>query len=186
MAATTVTPPEFSALVNESDYIVHAKVSSVLSEKRTASGGAAKIVTIVGLEVIEIVAGAPPKEIKLEMLGGKVGDEELVVAGMPQFTVGDEDILFVRGNGHSISPLYGMMHGRYPIGRDAASGRRFVARENGVPLSDPAEISLPMPKGGAAELLRRQRSVAEALAPEDFIRRIKAAITPEARLNRAK
>jgi hypothetical protein len=172
--------------VNKSDYVVHAKVRSVQSEKRTVAGRGAKIVTMVELDVIEVVAGTPPAEIKLEMLGGKVGAEELTVAGMPRFKIGDEDILFVSGNGRSISALYGMMHGRFPVARDAATGRKYIARENGVPLNDTAEIALPMPQRGAAELVRRQRSLGEALTPQDFIQRIRAAITPEARLNRAK
>ena len=32
-------------------------------------------------------------------MGGRVGDEEMTIQGMPKFDIGHEDILFVRGNG---------------------------------------------------------------------------------------
>ncbi len=170
---TTVVPPEFTELVNGSDYIVHAVVKQVSSEKR-ARGNGVKIVTLVELEVIEVVAGTPPEKVTLELLGGKVGDEELRVVGMPQFAVGDEDILFVSKNGRAVAPLYAMGHGRYGVERDGASGRTWVKRADGVPLQDTAQVSLPLAKGGTGELVRRAAGLSSALEPAEFIRRIRA------------
>lgn len=171
--ATTVVPPEFSQLVNGSDYIVHAVVKSVTAEKR-ARGNGVKIVTLVELDVIEVVAGTPPEKVTLELLGGKVGDEELRVVGMPQFAVGDEDILFVSKNGRAVAPLYAMGHGRYAVEREAGSGRKFVKREDGTPLQDPAQVSQPLAKGGAGEVVRRAMASSSALETTEFIRRIRA------------
>lgn len=171
--ATTVVPPEFSALVNGSDYIVHAVVKGVTVEKRQRAKGA-KIVTLVELEVIEVVAGTPPEKVTLELLGGKIGKEELRVVGMPQFEVGDEDILFVRDNGRAVAPLYAMGHGRYAIEREAESGRKFVAREDGIPLQDTAQVALPFANGATRELVRRASAMSVALEPGEFIRRIRA------------
>ncbi len=170
--ATTVIPPEFAQLVNGSDCIVRAVVKKVSSLKKTRGHGV-KIFTEVELEVVEVIAGSPPAKLTLEMLGGRVGQEELTVQGAPKFQVGDEDILFVNGNGRNVSPLYGMMHGRYPILKEAATGRTYVARSNKVPLHDPAEVSLPMTEGATAELQRRALITTGALTPEDFIRQIK-------------
>src|ERR1019366_6473746 len=97
---TSVVPPDFSQLVNESDYIVRAVVKSVTSEWRENQGGR-HIFTFVELDVREVIAGTPPQPLILEMLGGKVGNEELAVAGAPKFKVGDEDILFIQGNGQN-------------------------------------------------------------------------------------
>jgi hypothetical protein len=133
--ATTVVPPTFDQLVNESDYIIRAVVKSVTSEYRTNTSGKT-IITKVALDVREVVAGTPPPEVVLEILGGKIGDEQLVLAGAPQFKVGDEDILFVKGNGRTVVPLMAMMHGRYPILHEAVSGRRYMARDNKVPLGE--------------------------------------------------
>jgi hypothetical protein len=175
-AATTVVPPEFDALVNESDYVVHARVSAVSAEKRVSERGA-KIVTKVELEVIEVVAGTPPAKIVLELLGGRVGEEKMAVGGMPRFQVGDEDVLFVSGNGRSICPLYGMMHGRYSVEQDPATGRKFVRRSDGVPLSSTRQITAPMAEGTSAKSTGRAAAEA-ALGPAEFIREIRAAVKP--------
>jgi hypothetical protein len=58
--ATTVRPPTFAELVNESDYIVRAKVKSVTSEWREKQG-LRHIFTFVELEVLEVIDGTPPQ-----------------------------------------------------------------------------------------------------------------------------
>jgi hypothetical protein len=173
MGATTVNPPEFSELVNQSDYIVQAVVKSVVSEYENPSSR--KIVTKVELEVKEVVAGTPPQPLILRVVGGKVGDREMIVEGAPQFKVGDEHILFVQGNGRQIFPLVAMMYGVYPIKREA-SGRQFVTRSNRVPLQDSSEVVLPMTGGGVAELQRRMRGAGEALTPAQFVQQIRDAV----------
>ena len=185
--ATTVVPPAFDALVNESDYIVRAVVKNVSAEKRASARGV-KIVTRVELDLLEVVAGSPPANVTLELLGGTVGEETLNVRGMPQFQVGDEDILFVRGNGRTICPLYGMMHGRYAIERDAASGRRYVVRSDGMPLHDTAQISTPLAEHDhdGPETMRQRSAASAALGPTDFIRHIKSALRPAGDRNREK
>jgi hypothetical protein len=175
--ATTVIPPAFNSLVSQADYIVRAVVKSVTSELRT-DGQRRHIVTKVGLEVREVIAGTAPEPLVLEMLGGKVGDDEMVVDGAPKFRVGDEDILFVHGNGRQFNPLVALMHGRYPILHDTATGRDYVARSNGVPLHSESEVNQPMapaPQGTALA------SPAPALSPAEFISRIKNAISQNSR-----
>ena len=174
--ATTVIPPSFEQLVNESDYIIRAVVKSVTSEYRTGAGGKT-IITKVALDVREVIAGTPPAEVVLEILGGKIGDEQMVLEGAPRFKVGDEDILFVQGNGRTIVPLVAMMHGRYPVVREPGTGRRYMARENKVPLSDPAEVAQPMAGRGPA-IQRAEQIPAQAMTPEEFVQQIKAAVNP--------
>jgi hypothetical protein len=176
--ATSVVPPEFPTLVNDSDYIIRAVTRSVVAEKRV-TGQRTKIVTKVELDVLEVVAGTAPARVTLEFLGGRVGDEYLKVEGMPQFKVGDEDVLFVSGNGRSICPLYAMMHGRYPVHTDSVTGQKTIARADGVPLQSVAEIAAPLAHGGAATLAH------SGLSPAAFIQQIKASVRPDARFNRA-
>jgi hypothetical protein len=104
----------------------------------------------------------------------------MTVGGMPRFEVGDEDVLFVSGNGRSICPLYGMMHGRYSVERDPATGRKFVTRSNGVPLRSTTQVSAPMERG-VLEKSRGRIAVDTALGPADFIRQIRAAVKPDTR-----
>ena len=172
LRATTVVPPDFDQLVNESDRVVRAVVESVHAEYRDGPQGRL-IYTKVRFSLRDPVVGITGSTFELEMLGGSIGDDSLIVTGAPVFHVGDEDFLFVRDNGRSITPLFAMMHGRYPVRRDAA-GREFVARSNDVPLQDVAEVALPMTTGGGAALQRRAVSTAAALTPVEFTAQIRA------------
>jgi len=172
--ATTVVPPTFAELVNGADYVVRARVKSIAYEKKERPSGPPLIYTLVTLEVLETIAGTPPAEPVLRCLGGRDGEQELRVEGVPRFAVGNEDILFVRGNGRNFFPLYAVMHGRYPVKRDAA-GREYVARSNDVPLSDVAEVAAPMSEGNAAVLQKKFKSKADAFTPESFAAKIREA-----------
>lgn len=180
--ATTVIPPEFPALVSDSDYIVHATVKSVHCEKRPSARGV-KIVTLVELEVVDTVVGTSPAALTLQLLGGRVGDEQVRVEGMPQFHVGDEDVLFVQGNGRTICPLPGMMHGRYPVQRDAATGRRYMLRADGAPLLTTTEISTPLLSHDAAG---RSAAGIRGLELTSFIAQIRTAAQANAHPNRTR
>ncbi len=171
--ATSVVPPEFERLVTGSDYVVRAVVEDVRSVYRDGPQGRV-IVSFVKLRVTENVVGEPPAVFELEMLGGRIGDDEMHIVGAPRFRVGDEDILFISGNGRTFYPLYALMHGRYPVRRDAKSGREYVARSNAVPLQSVREVSLPMSTGPVAALQQRAVDPAAALSPADFIAQIKA------------
>lgn len=177
LRATTVIPPDFDQLVNESDYIIRAVVTSVTSDYRTNVRGKV-IMTKVALDVREVIAGTPPTPAVLEIMGGRIGDEEMRVQGAPRFTVGEEDVLFVRDNGRTIVPLVAMMHGRYPVMKEAATGRRYMARDNKTPLSDTAEVALPAAEGALPAAVRAAKGAAQAMTPDEFSKRIKAAVNP--------
>lgn len=179
LSATTVVPPEFPELVHDADFVVRAKVKRVSAELRQA-GNNRIVVSRVVLEVTEVIAGRPPVQLELEVLGGSVGGVEMTVQGAPQFAVGDDDILFVQGNGRQIVPLVRMMHGRYPVRREAGTGREYVARDNGVPLQTPSEVVLPMTSGPAATLLQQRTPASGALSPAEFIRQIREVREPGA------
>lgn len=173
--ATTVVPPEFDELVRQSDYVVRAKVTAVNSDWKERNGHRV-IMTFVTLEILEEIAGDAPDKPVLEMLGGQIGTHKMILEGAPRFEVGDEDILFVRGNGRQVSPLTAMMHGRYRIVHDVAAQRSYVARENGEPLTDVAEVKHPLHReqpehqGSAAAALPTK----QPLSPTAFIDRIRA------------
>jgi hypothetical protein len=165
--------PDFNTLVSQADYVVRAVVKSVTPEWREHKGEKF-IVSKIELEVQEVIKGTPPTPLVLDIVGGKIGDEELKVEGAPTFLVGDEDILFVQGNGHQIYPLVAMMHGRYPIFRDAKTGEKLVLRSNGMPLYSEQDVSLPMNKLSAA---KAQDPAAKPMTADSFIQKIRAAGT---------
>lgn len=168
--ATTVIPPEFDELVGNADYVVRATVKSVTSEWREKNGHR-NIHTKVELTVNEVITGTPPQPLVLEMLGGTVGDEEFRVVGTPKFKVGEENVLFVQANGRQYYPLAGIMHGKYPVKRDAQSGREYIARSNGAPLYDEKEVVEPMESAANAKAARAGQ---EPLSPATFAAKIRS------------
>ena len=173
LQATTVVPPEFDQLVRESDFVVRAKVLSVNSEW-LERGKSRTIVTKVELDVLEVIAGEADAKVTLTMLGGKIGEREMVIEGAPHFVEGEEDVLFVQGNGRQVVPLTAMMHGRYRVMRDSAQGRSYVARENGEPLTETAQVTQAMEGALPGGPLSREERIERALSPEEFAKRIRA------------
>lgn len=176
LSATVIIPPEFEEMAAKSDFVVRGRVTGMESELVT-KGDSRKIFTHVKVEVLEVIAGTPPGELVLICLGGRVGDEELIVDGAPVFQVGEESILFVRRNGRALSPLYAMSYGHYPIRTDSATKRRYVARQNDVPLESVAEVAQPLLDGAAASAERTLRRKAQALSPDEFAQKIKAVVS---------
>ncbi|MEO5960502.1 MAG: hypothetical protein ABIZ49_14390 [Opitutaceae bacterium] len=164
--ATTVQPPEFPELVREAESIYRGRVTTVQSRRVDGPGGENLIKTYVTFAVDRAIKGPDLKEIVLEFLGGRVGNDTMAVDGMPRFEVGDREVLFVQKNGMQFCPLVRMMHGRYRIARDAATGREYVAREDRAPLATVGEVAKPMSEHAAATIA--SASIASALSPADF------------------
>lgn len=174
-SATTVVPPDFTELVKGSDYVVRGTVRNISYTVRQVEGRDVPH-TLVTVEVAEVMAGTPPASVVLDMVGGPFPDGRvLVIDGVPQFKVGDESVFFVQGNGTNFYPLYAVMHGLYPVKQDKTTGRRYMTRANGVPLSATAEVSLPLSEGKMAQVLRRQISTADALSVDEFRQSIRTA-----------
>ena len=141
--ATSVIPPTFTELVAEADAIVRGRVVDIAARRATAPDGTPVIKTFVTFAVERTLKGAANREVTLEFLGGTLGDESLVVTGMPRFELGTSDYLFIERNGVQFCPLVAVRHGRYRLLRDAA-GREFVARDNAVALTDVTQVVLPL------------------------------------------
>ncbi len=167
--ATTVIQPTFDRLVGTADYVVRVKVKSIESSWRdnTAKPGERYMGTAVTLDVLETISGTPPSPLVLDLIGGKVGNEELTIEGAPKFVVGQESILFVRGNGQVYFPLVGLMHGYFPIRRDVRTGTAQVLRANGSPLYSEKELD-----PAAAQSTTVHSPQDQAMTPEAFRDRI--------------
>jgi hypothetical protein len=168
--ATTVEPPEFKELIGEADYIVRGVVKSLSSEWRETADGRRYISTQVEITVSDVIKGAPPEKVVLQMLGGRVDGEEFTVEGAPKFLVGEEDIFFVHGNGRMISPFVAIMHGVYPILHNFRTGQDHVLRSNGMPLYSEQDVSLPMTRLSAAKVLNPS---AQPITADTFIRQVR-------------
>ncbi len=171
--ATTVVAPDFERLVHAADYIVRATPKSITSDWRDNpdAPGQRYIGSLVELDVHEVISGAPPSPLVLDLVGGRIGDKELVIDGAPRFVVGEECILFVRGNGRQIIPLVAMKHGHYPVRRDKRTGDAQITRSGGKFLYHVDEVALPE---AAASALPARNPRARPLSSEEFAARIRS------------
>jgi hypothetical protein len=143
--ATSVIPPTFAELVSEADAIYRGCVTDVQARRvERADGEGSTIKTFVTFAVERTLKGTEQKEVTLQFLGGTLGDEKLEVSGMPKFNVGAREIVFVQKNGVQFCPLVALAHGRYRMLRDETSAQEHIARDNGMALTDVAEVELPM------------------------------------------
>jgi hypothetical protein len=172
--AMSVVPPTFAELVAESESIVRGEVTAIRSAHDDTSPGR-PIRTYVTFRVARTLKGPAPAadSVTLVFLGGTVGADSLEVAGMPRFTVGDREIVFVARNGRTFCPLIAAGHGRYRVLRDAATQRDYIARENRLPLESTAEVALSL---DAPAVVARLKSPDRALSPEAFEASVVAAV----------
>jgi hypothetical protein len=173
LPATTVDAPDLDSLINQSDYVVRAVVKSATAEWREHAGQR-YIGTRVELEISEVIKGAPPSPLVLDLIGGRIGEDELAIQGMPRFRVGDENVLFVHGEHRKMIPLVALMHGVYPILRETRSGEAYVLRSNGRPLYSAQDVSLPM---NQLSTLKQQNPSVRPLTAGAFIQQIRDRVT---------
>lgn len=175
--ATSVIPPSFAELVSEADAIYRGRVTAVQARRVERPDGEGSVIkTFVTIAVERVLKGAEQREVTLEFLGGTVGDESMTVSGMPKFNLGAREIVFVQRNGVQFCPLVALAHGRYRVLRDDATAREHIARDNGLPLTNVAEVELPITTlPDPVRAASAASASARALTPEAF----EASITSE-------
>ena len=152
--ATTVDPVSFEEMVRSSQRIFVGEVISVQSFRADAAG-ALRIRTRVTFRAGESLLGAGPLVV-LEFRGGTVGDLTEQIAGMPEFAVGDQYVVFAHDGGQWVSPLVGFSQGLFRVSRDARDGTSRVLGYDGTPIASTsavgrsaarvsAAITIPMP-----------------------------------------
>jgi hypothetical protein len=140
LGATTVVPPTFEQLVQQAEFIFQGTVTDVRSIWE-GEGAQRHIETYVTFQVADAIKGnAVGTTYTIQMLGGTVGDDTLVITDAPKFRVGDHDILFVENNGQQFVPLVGIMYGRFRVQHDDQTGSDIVLNNEGEPLRDPTQL----------------------------------------------
>lgn len=127
-------PATLASLAAQSTFVAHTRVSQVDYVLSTPTPGAPKRLphTLVTFEVVAPLAGTHPGQtITLRFVGGPDGQGRVLsLSDYPVFQVGDEDVLFVAGNGERGCALARCIDGRFRI-----SGGQ-VHNGYGVPLTD--------------------------------------------------
>jgi len=138
-APTSVVAPTFDELVARAESVFLGRAVALRSTWVDSRAGRA-IVTDVTFAIERTLKGTVYAERSLEFLGGTVGDDTLRVSGMPEFHVGDRDVLFVSETGRPISPLVGFTYGRFRVVRDTRTGTDLVRTHDGRPLGSVDEV----------------------------------------------
>ena len=128
--ATTVQRMELPALVSASDAIVQGRVESV--EARWENNLA---YTYTSVTVDDPLKGDRRRAVLIRQLGGKIGNLNVTVSGMPQFKQGDQVIVFLKGRRDGTFDVVGLNQGKYEIVNDTAianvSGLTLVNEKTG-------------------------------------------------------
>lgn len=145
-SATVVLPADFATVVTESGVIVHGRVVSVDSH---LAGPQRVIESVVTLAVVQSLKGAAAATVAFRVPNGQVGRFRRVLVGAPEFSEGDEVVVFLQGRPPALPSVFGLNQGLYRVRRDAAARAmvlppRRAAPDGRVVRGDPARAPLPI------------------------------------------
>jgi hypothetical protein len=145
LRATSLVPMSFDDQVAEAAAIFRARVTGVAAEWRDSERGRV-IFSKVTFDVLDQYKGVSDAVVTLEFLGGEIGEESMVVNGIPKFRIGEELVLFVSGDRKRACPVVGWAQGKLGVERDG-NGAGVVK------LNPPSQLA-----AGAARTRRVLRS----------------------------
>lgn len=121
--ATTSQRLSLAQLANEADLVIRGQVQEMKSQE---SSDRSAITTTVVISVEEQWKGPKRSTLSLKQPGGSVGGITQRVTGLPQFSLGEEVILFLekQEDGHYVTA--GSRQGKFIIKTDSRTGKRMV------------------------------------------------------------
>jgi hypothetical protein len=119
--ATTILPTDFASMVAASPLIVHGTVVDVRAQ---ATAGRRSIESIVTVAVIDRLKGPDVGRVVFRVPNGQLGRYRRITVGAPEFTTGDEVVLFLDGRPPVVPMPYGLNQGVYRVNR--AGGQAMV------------------------------------------------------------
>ncbi len=128
--ALTTSEYTFDELVVQADLILVGSVSQIHSFWGEGRGADTIFSNIHLVELEQIKGDLNETEYSLKVVGGMVGDQAQFYPGLPQFTVGQRYLLFIKGNNRAMFPIAGISQGVYRIQWDAEQ-QRSIAIPNG-------------------------------------------------------
>jgi len=111
-----------------------ARGAGVVVEGRVESAASSwnathtQIVTAVSVRVSQYVKGSGPETIRMQLLGGTVGEITMAVLGQAEFTPAEDVFLFLSPTWESGQfPVVQGEHGKFSVRIDARSGRKVLS-----------------------------------------------------------
>ena len=123
LRATVLVPAEFREIVNGSDIIAYGRVIETTVEW---SSDRKHVDTLVTFQVGTYLKGGPGETLVFKVPGGTIGRFRNVLVGAPQFTAGEEAVLFLNSRGREYPAVFGLNQGVYRVTLDGATRRRLV------------------------------------------------------------
>ncbi len=150
--ATLVRPVTVEAMARRSDAVVRGVV---VSRRSVCGSGAKRVVTLVGVETHAVWRGEAPALLTVVVPGGTADGVGQQIAGAPEFTVGEEVVLFLRREGPGRFRVKDLALGKFAI-----RGGEAVPRLDGIGFvgGEVAAGDRRVEAMSAAELERRVRS----------------------------
>lgn len=156
--ATVYVPVDFREMVTGSLAIVHGRVVDVTARP---VGDRSSVATFVTLDVAQPLKGPLAGDVTFRVPGGQVGRYRRIIVGAPQFSRGDEVIVFLSARGPSVPYLYGLSQGVF----------RVVRGPGGQAVVTPPAV---LARGAAPERLVRGDPARRPLPLDAFARQVRA------------
>jgi len=135
--ATTVERLGLEDLVKKAHRIVAGKV---VTARTYWTADRKLILTEYTFEVNDTLKGRQSSRITVTTIGGKVGDRELYVSGMPVFREGEEAVVFVESSG-AYETVVGLGQGKFTVTAgevaNSVAGLSFADGRRGTPVKMP-------------------------------------------------
>lgn len=147
-SSAVVAPPTFEELVDRAEAIFVGTVVDIRARWVDSPRGDV-IATVVTFEVADTLKGTLSPVVELEFLGGTIGDVTFGVPGVPTFVVGEQALLFAYTRGLHVSPIVGVMHGRFRVSVHATTGERLVTTHDGLAFSGVQQLGGRVPRVSA-------------------------------------
>ena len=119
--ATTILPVDFESMVTASPLIVHGTVVDVRAQ---STAGRRTIESIVTIDVIDSLKGPGVERVVVRVPNGQLGRYRRITVGAPEFSPGDEVVLFLDGRPPFVPMPFGLNQGVYRVSR--ANGNATV------------------------------------------------------------
>ncbi|UJR80573.1 hypothetical protein [Sandaracinus amylolyticus] len=127
--ATVMVEVPLEAMVRDADAIVVGVVENVGARLVMSPSGGAEPHTITTLRVREWVKGSGGELVRIDELGGETDIVSTRIAGTPEYTRGDEVVVFLRRTPDGALRTYAMVQGRFSILRGFAGADDVVVRD---------------------------------------------------------
>lgn len=138
-------------------------VGTVVSRKTEWEhyGSSRLIITKVSIEIEQTLKGSASRTLTVEVMGGTIGEESQRLSHVPEFRVGDRDVLFLNGQPHAVSPIVGADQGRFRVMTESATGIARVLTTGFGPVQSVSQIGVARAPSVA--------SMSSALPLSDFV-----------------